>query len=96
MGFPVANDFRLFEKIYLEGFQSGLSWITILRKRENFRKAFAGFGFYKIAVFVDEFGSLASYIWKWELESPEPGIGKNDNNSAIPSIKRHHNYLVRI
>ena len=42
-GRPVADDRRLFEKICLEGFQSGLSWITILRKRENFRRAFAGF-----------------------------------------------------
>jgi len=42
-GFPVDDDRRLFEKICLEGFQSGLSWLTILRKRENFRAAFAGF-----------------------------------------------------
>lgn len=42
-GFGVADDRRLFEKICLEGFQSGLSWLTILRKRENFRAAFAGF-----------------------------------------------------
>ena len=42
-GRPVIDDRRLFEKICLEGFQSGLSWITILRKRENFRRAFAGF-----------------------------------------------------
>ena len=42
-GFPQGNEHRLFEKICLEGFQSGLSWLTILRKRENFRAAFAGF-----------------------------------------------------
>ncbi len=42
-GRPVTDDTRLFEKICLEGFQAGLSWITILRKRENFRKAFTGF-----------------------------------------------------
>jgi DNA-3-methyladenine glycosylase I len=42
-GFPVADERRLFEKICLEGFQSGLSWLTILRKRENFRAAFCGF-----------------------------------------------------
>ena len=42
-GFPVADETRLFEKVCLEGFQSGLAWITILRKRENFRKAFRGF-----------------------------------------------------
>lgn len=50
-GFPVTDDFRLFEKICLEGFQSGLSWRTILVKRENFRKAFAGFDFNKVAQF---------------------------------------------
>jgi DNA-3-methyladenine glycosylase I len=42
-GFPVADDGRLFEKICLEGFQAGLSWLTILRKRESFRAAFRGF-----------------------------------------------------
>jgi DNA-3-methyladenine glycosylase I len=42
-GFPVDDDRRLFEKICLEGFQSGLSWLTILRKRESFRAAFSGF-----------------------------------------------------
>ena len=50
-GFPVIDDIRLFEKICLEGFQSGLSWRTILVKRENFRKAFAGFDFNKVARF---------------------------------------------
>jgi DNA-3-methyladenine glycosylase I len=50
-GFPVADDRRLFEKINLEGFQSGLSWLTILRKRENFRAAFAGFDFDAVARF---------------------------------------------
>lgn len=50
-GFPVKDDFRLFEKICLEGFQSGLSWLTILNKRENFRKAFAHFDFNKVALF---------------------------------------------
>jgi DNA-3-methyladenine glycosylase I len=52
-GRPVADDIRLFEKICLEGFQSGLSWLTILRKRENFRAAFAGFDFNKVAEFTD-------------------------------------------
>ncbi len=50
-GFPVSDDFRLFEKICLEGFQSGLSWLTILRKRESFRTAFAGFDFHEVAKF---------------------------------------------
>ncbi|MGN6582487.1 MAG: DNA-3-methyladenine glycosylase I [Rhizobiaceae bacterium] len=52
-GRPVADDRRLFEKICLEGFQSGLSWLTILRKRENFRRAFAGFDFEEVARFGD-------------------------------------------
>jgi DNA-3-methyladenine glycosylase I len=42
-GFPVVDDRRLFEKLCLEGFQAGLSWITILRKRDAFRRAFASF-----------------------------------------------------
>ncbi|MEC5125685.1 DNA-3-methyladenine glycosylase I [Verrucomicrobiales bacterium BCK34] len=52
-GRPVVDDQRLFEKICLEGFQSGLSWLTILRKRENFRKAFNDFDFRAIAKFDD-------------------------------------------
>ena len=48
-GFPVADDRRLFEKICLEGFQSGLSWRTILAKRENFRAAFDGFDYRKVS-----------------------------------------------
>jgi DNA-3-methyladenine glycosylase I len=102
-GFPVADDRRLFEKLCLEGFQSGLSWLTILRKREGFRRAFAGFDFEQVARFgekdverlladaaivrhrgkieatinnarravelVDEEGSLASYVWRFEPDA---------------------------
>jgi len=50
-GRPVTDDHRLFEKICLEGFQAGLSWLTILRKREAFRRAFAGFDLEKVAAF---------------------------------------------
>jgi len=50
-GFPVSDDRRLFEKLCLEGFQSGLSWRTILAKRENFRAAFHHFDFDKVARF---------------------------------------------
>lgn len=50
-GFPVADDVRLFEKISLEGFQAGLSWRTILAKREAFRAAFCGFDFRQVAQF---------------------------------------------
>ncbi len=52
-GFPVSDDIRLFEKICLEGFQSGLSWRTILAKRENFRTAFKHFDFHKVATFTE-------------------------------------------
>ena len=52
-GFPVDDDRRLFEKLCLEGFQSGLSWRTILAKRENFRAAFHGFDFDRIAAFTE-------------------------------------------
>lgn len=52
-GFPVMDDIRLFEKLCLESFQSGLSWRTILAKRENFRAAFAGFDFHTVAQFDD-------------------------------------------
>ena len=99
-GFPVADDRRLFEKVCLEGFQAGLSWLTILRKRENFRAAFANFEIDRVARFAAkdverllndegivrhrgkiestinnaqraremtrEFGSLATYFWRWE------------------------------
>jgi DNA-3-methyladenine glycosylase I len=51
-GMPVADEQRLFEKITLEGFQAGLSWITILRKREHFRKVFKNFDFEKVARFT--------------------------------------------
>ena len=50
-GRRVTNDTRLFEKLCLEGFQSGLSWLTILRKRENFRAAFADFDVHRVAEF---------------------------------------------
>lgn len=52
-GQPVADDRRLFEKLCLEGFQSGLSWRTILTKRENFRTAFCDFDFERIAAFTE-------------------------------------------
>ena len=99
-GRPVDDDSHLFEKLCLEGFQSGLSWLTILRKRENFRRAFKSFDVEAVARFnsrsverllldagivrhrgkiestinnarrcagvIDEFGSLASYVWRYE------------------------------
>ncbi len=53
-GRPVRGDTVIFERLCLEGFQSGLSWLTILRKRENFRAAFAGFHTEEVAAFGDE------------------------------------------
>lgn len=53
-GRPVHDDTRLFEKICLEGFQSGLSWLTILRKRDNFRLAFANFDIARVARFSND------------------------------------------
>lgn len=50
-GRPVGDDNRIYEKLCLEGFQAGLSWLTILRKRENFRRAFAGFDIEAVAGF---------------------------------------------
>lgn len=101
-GFPVGNDRLLFEKICLEGFQSGLSWSTILNKREAFREVFHGFEPTRVAMMgerdverllgdariirhrgkiestirnagrvadlIDEFGSLADYVWRFEPE----------------------------
>jgi DNA-3-methyladenine glycosylase I len=52
-GRPVRGDQAIFERVCLEAFQSGLSWLTILRKRENFRKAFAGFDIASVAAFTD-------------------------------------------
>src|SRR5690606_17765695 len=53
-GWPVADDRRLFEKLCLEGFQAGLSWRTVLEKRENFRAAFHGFDFDRVASFTGQ------------------------------------------
>ena len=112
-GFPVTDDVRLFEKLSLEGFQAGLSWLTILRKRDNFRSAFSGFDFRQVAGFgesdvvrllndngiirhrgkieatinnaahtldlIDEFGSLAAYVWGYAPDRPEAPVD-------IPSI----------
>ena len=118
-GRPVTDDNRLFEKLCLEGFQSGLSWLTILRKRDSFRTAFGGFDIATVAAFgavdverlvgdagivrhrgkivsainnarraseiVDEFQSLAAYIWSWEPRSePDPPTGKQSLPATTP------------
>ena len=53
-GIPVHDDTKLFEMLNLEGAQAGLSWITVLKKRENYRKAFDNFDPYKIAIYDDK------------------------------------------
>jgi DNA-3-methyladenine glycosylase I len=108
-GFPVSADETLFEKLCLEGFQAGLSWLTILKKRPAFREAFSQFDLETVAAFGDrdvermlgdagivrhrgkivstinnarrarelqvEFGTLASYLWRWEPPGrPPPAV----------------------
>ena len=115
-GFPVADDRRLFEKLCLESFQSGLSWRTILDKRENFRAAFHNFEFRDIAKYdesdvqrllsdagivrhrgkieatinnarrccalIDEVGSLAAYVWRFEPAPEEQATPQSLTQSA--------------
>jgi DNA-3-methyladenine glycosylase I len=115
-GFPVGDDRRLFEKLCLEGFQSGLSWRTILAKRENFRAAFHDFDFDRIARFtardvarllkdegivrhrgkieavinnarrarelVNQEGSLAAFIWRYEPDGKQPAKPQSASTSA--------------
>lgn len=118
-GFPVADDRRLFEKVCLESFQSGLSWRTILLKRENFREAFCNFDYQEVAKFteqdvekllqnagiirhrgkieatinnakqvqviLDEFGSLASYFWQYEVQ-PDSAISPQTQTTSSESV----------
>ncbi len=72
-GRPVRDDRRLFEKICLEGFQCGLSWLTILRKREAFRRAFEGFDFHRIASWPDS---------RLEALAADPGIVRHRGKIA--------------
>jgi len=115
-GQPVGEDRDLFEKLCLESFQSGLSWLIILRKREAFRQAFANFEMKRVAQFddediarlmantgivrnrqkiaatinnaaraleiVEEFGSLAAFIWQYEPD--EHSLPKRLTRKTIP------------
>jgi DNA-3-methyladenine glycosylase I len=128
-GRPVVDDRRLLEKLALEGFQSGLSWITILRKRENFRRAFAGFDPATVAQFgaddvdrllgdagivrhrgkieatinnaqrcvdlIDEFGSLAAYIWTFEPADRDSAVVPVPLPSQTPDSVRLSKDLKR-
>ena len=80
-GFPVDDDNRLFEKLCLEGFQAGLSWRTILNKREAFREAFAGFDIERVARFAPK---------KVERLLANPGIVRHRGKieSVINNAKR--------
>ena len=94
-GLPVTDDRRLFEKICLEGFQSGLSWLTILRKRENFRAAFAGFDPAAVSEFGEadverlkstgRFGAAPATVHGAGRQSPGQGCqrGRQNNVSAL-------------
>lgn len=79
-GRPVVDDVRLFEKICLEGFQSGLAWITILRKREHFRAAFDGFDFRVVAGY-DE-GDVARLLGDSGIVRHQGKIRSTINNAA--------------
>ena len=74
-GRPVADDTRIFEKLCLEGFQSGLSWITILRKRDNFRKAFRSFDIHAVSRFTSD-RMVSEYFER--LYGSGPGAGPGD------------------
>ena len=90
-GRPVSDDVRLFEKISLEGFQAGLSWITILKKRENFRAGFDGFDFHKVALYGDkqvasllqDAGSTPGGIWTPASAMGQRLIDRLDDHVAV-------------
>src|SRR5438045_9714964 len=79
-GVPEYDDRALFEKLVLDGFQAGLSWITILRKRDNFRRAFDGFEPEKISRYTPR---------RVELLMQDTGIVRNRMNieAALPSAR---------
>src|SRR5919205_150688 len=88
-GRPVTDDRRLFEKICLEGFQSGLSWLTILRKQQNFRSAFAGFDFARVARFeAGHVGGAPRHAKDGRIARPLEG-----SQEARLDLRRSHNDL---
>jgi DNA-3-methyladenine glycosylase I len=88
-GFGVTDDTRLFEKICLEGFQSGLSWLTILRKRDNFRAAFAGFDPVTVAGFGES--DVRRLLGDAGIVRHQGKIRSTINNAAraVELIERH-------
>jgi DNA-3-methyladenine glycosylase I len=94
-GRPVVDDTRLYEKLCLEGFQSGLSWITILRKRDAFRRAFKGFDARKVARFgerdIDRLLQDASIVrHRGKIEAAIA------NARAIVAVQEHHGSLAAL
>lgn len=91
-GVPLHDDTRLFEMLTLEGAQAGLSWLTILRKREGYRRAFAGFDPQKVAAFTDD--DVARLL-------ADPGIVRNrlkigstiTNARAVLEVRNRHGSL---
>ena len=91
-GRPVSDDTRLFEKLCLEGFQSGLSWLTILRKREAFRAAFNGFDFHQVARFTDE-GRRAPAPGR--RDRPPPRQDRGDDQQRPAGGRAHRGAVPR-
>ncbi len=90
-GRPLHGEAELFERLTLEAFQSGLSWLTILRKRENFRRAFDGFKIEKVATYGDE--EVARLVWSF---APDPGSRPAPRTrSDIPSITPESTALAK-
>lgn len=98
-GRPTTDDTALFEKVCLEGFQAGLSWLTILNKRENFRAAFAGFDPVTVARFDDD--DIARLLGDAGIVRHEGKIRSTINNAsrALALIDEHGslaNYFWRL
>ena len=92
-GMPVDDDARLFEKICLEGFQSGLSWLTILRKRDNFRRAFSDFDFRAVARYnrrsVERLLKDAGIVrHRGKIESTVNNAVAPDRGQPVPALRR--------
>lgn len=93
-GFPQGNDRRLFEKLCLEGFQSGLSWLTILRKRESFRKAFDDFDPHTVARFGAR--DVARLLADQGIVRHRGKIESTINNAKrAAELEREHGSLAR-
>src|SRR5580698_6061049 len=94
-GRPLHGDQAIYERLCLEAFQSGLSWLTILRKRENFRAAFAGFDPAAVAKFgaddvqrlLDNAGGLSALVWNFAGEPGPAPVTTADVPAQTPASK---------